>query len=109
MLDKIEKEAFIQQLNQPFKIQVEENKTVDFVLLEVNALPTRPKGGRLFKTANINIREEPFSMVFRGPADMAFVQQMFHMENEAIGKISGLFMVPIGENEDGRYYEAIMN
>jgi hypothetical protein len=55
-------------------------------------------------------RPEPFSLIFRGPADRPLDQRVCSLEHDQLGRIE-LFLVPIGPGSDGRgpYYQAIFN
>ena len=49
-----------------------------------------------------------FSLVFRGPGDRFLAQETYRFHHSALGAID-LFIVPIGQDEQGLYYEAVFN
>lgn len=49
---------------------------------------------------------EPFSLVFRGPAEPALAQAIQPLRHPRLGTLA-LFLVPIGADGDGRRYEAV--
>jgi hypothetical protein len=62
-------------------------------------LPNRPRSSRM--------KRDPFSLYFTGPAEPFLPQGMYTLEGDGV-TFEGLFLVPIGRNDDGRYeYEAV--
>ncbi|MGA7220086.1 MAG: hypothetical protein WBX38_17350 [Candidatus Sulfotelmatobacter sp.] len=53
-------------------------------------------------------RQEQFSLLFRGDPNYVFPQQIFPLKHDAIGELD-LFLVPVGRNESGTFYEAVFN
>lgn len=53
-------------------------------------------------------RNEHFSIIFRGPSDQSLGQGMRRMEHTRLGEFD-LFIVPIRQDADGLYYEAVFN
>jgi hypothetical protein len=53
-------------------------------------------------------RQEQFSLRFRGDRNWILPQQLYPMKHEAIGDFE-LFLVPIGRDETGTFYEAVFN
>jgi len=47
-----------------------------------------------------------FSLVFRGPADRVLEQGSYEFSSSALGT-HVIFVVPIRQDADGRYYEAV--
>jgi hypothetical protein len=52
--------------------------------------------------------QEQFSLRFRGDREQIFPQRMYAMKHEAIGDFE-LFLVPIGRDDTGTFYEAVFN
>lgn len=88
-------EDFAAQLNTKFRVQVDEANAIDLVLSEVSELKTSP-------------RQEQFSIVFQGPLEAFLGQGGRQFEHEEMGDFS-LFLVPIGQDENGYQYEAVFN
>ena len=53
-------------------------------------------------------RQEQFSLRFRGDRAQIFPQRIYAMKHEAIGEFE-LFLVPVGRDESGTFYEAVFN
>lgn len=53
-------------------------------------------------------RHVSFSLVFRGPLQPAFPQQIYPFEHDRLGRFD-LFIVPIKRDAHGFYYEAVFN
>jgi hypothetical protein len=88
-------EAFTQQAGTKFKVQVDENTGVELELAEVSELKLYP-------------RQEEFTIVFRGPSDAFLDQGVRLFTHDQIGEFE-LFIVPIRQDGQGYYYEAVFN
>ena len=88
-------EAFSQNVNTKFQVQVDENTRVELQLTEVSELKVYP-------------RQEEFTLTFRGPLDLFLDQGVRPFTHEQIGEFE-LFIVPIKQDADGFYYEAVFN
>jgi len=53
-------------------------------------------------------RQVSFSLLFRGPQQPPLAQQIYLFEHDDLGGFD-LFIVPIRQDAQGRYYEAIVN
>jgi hypothetical protein len=53
-------------------------------------------------------KQEQFSLLFRGDRNYVFPQQIFPLKHDAIGELD-LFLVPVGRDETGTFYEAVFN
>ena len=88
-------EAFGQNVNTKFQVQTGDDTSVDLELTEVSELKLYP-------------RQEEFSIWFRGPADVFLAQGVRNFKHDQIGEFE-LFIVPIRQEADGIYYQAIFN
>jgi len=88
-------ENFAAQLNKKFRVQIDEANAVDLVLAEVSELKSSP-------------RQEQFSIVFQGPLKMFLGQGLRQFEQDEMGEFD-LFLVPIGQDDNGYSYEAVFN
>jgi uncharacterized protein DUF6916 len=88
-------EAFSEQLNTKFQIQLDENTSLELELIEVSELKLYPQ-------------QEEFTIVFRGPANAFLSQGTGDFRHERMGKFE-LFIVPVRQDEQGFYYEAVFN
>ena len=95
-------------LKDSFYVNLSEEETAELVLTEANPLPSyadrKPITG-----SETPVRKEPFSLIFRSPVEIEFVQQIFHLHHDTHGAIVPLFLVPVGMDSEGRYYESIIN
>jgi hypothetical protein len=88
-------ENFAAQLNTEFRVRVDEANAVNLILAEVSELKVSP-------------RQEQFSIVFRGPLEVFLGQGGRQFEHDEMGHFN-LFLVPINQDADGFYYEAVFN
>jgi hypothetical protein len=78
-------------LNEKFQVQ-HDLGTMEVELIEATEIAADP-------------RPEQFSIVFRGPTEPPARQGMYKFEHDQMGDFD-LFIVPIGQDDEGRYYEA---
>jgi hypothetical protein len=107
MLDKLTKESFSPHVGSSFRIQLDPTTWVTAELFEVaghGAPAPRPSW-----SPPVESPRERFSIVFRGPLTPALPQRMYLVEHEVIGVIDGLFLVPVGINQEGLFYEAVFS
>jgi len=88
-------EALSENLNTKFQVSADENNTVELELAEVSEI-------KLHNT------QEQFAIVFRGPRDRFLGQGIRSLDHEKLGQ-SDLFLVPVREDAEGYYYEAVFN
>jgi hypothetical protein len=88
-------EVFTQHANSKFQVQVDELTGVDLELTEVSELKLYP-------------HQEEFVIVFRGPLDKFLGQGVRSFSHDQMGQFE-LFLVPIKQDEQGFYYEAVFN
>jgi hypothetical protein len=86
---------FAEQLHTKFRVVYEPSKTTDVELVEAVEL-------------RCTARQEQFSLVFRGPHEPFLGQRLFPIEHEQLGAFD-LFLVPVGKDDGGLYYEALFN
>ena len=88
-------EAFGQNVNTKFQVQTGEDTGVELELTEVSEIKLYP-------------RQEEFSIWFRGRLDEYLDQGARNFKHDQIGEFE-LFIVPIRQDADGFYYQAIFN
>jgi len=88
-------EEFTKHLNTVFQIDLSESEMVDLELVRVSE-------------QKLSSVQERFSIVFRGANESFLGQGMRALEHDQMGRIN-LFLVPLGRNEKGTYYEAVFN
>lgn len=95
MSESLTHKAFTQHLGTIFQVPIEAGKSVELTLIEASELKT-PRG------------QEEFSILFRGPGEVFLGQGTFVIEHEQMGQFY-LFVVPIKQDEQGYYYQAVFN
>lgn len=88
-------QEFSSVVDSAFKIRQADGGAVEFTLVECKSLLS-------------NEHQECYSLVFRGPADVPAVQNIYVLENDKLGTME-LFLVPIKKDDNGLYFEAVMN
>lgn len=95
MYEELTHDAFTQNLNTKFHVSADDSSELDLELAEVSEL-------KLVKT------QEQFAVIFRGPLDQFMVQGTRSFDHATLGQFE-LFIVPVKQDEQGYYYEAIFN
>lgn len=88
-------EEFSKNANTKFQAQVDENTHVELELISVSEVKLYPQ-------------QEEFSIEFRGPLEMFLGQGVRNFTHDQMGQFE-LFTVPIKQDQQGFYYEAIFN
>ncbi|MEA2425775.1 MAG: hypothetical protein QOH13_2185 [Thermoleophilaceae bacterium] len=98
-LDRLTADDFTPLVGETFAFDAGEPGRFELELLEVNAAagPGVPTAERM-----------PFELLFRGPAEPVFAQQIFPLEHAALGRLD-IFLVPVARDQDGARYEAIFS
>ncbi len=95
MIERYSREMFADSLNTTFKVVDEPSDPIDLELTQVSE-------------RRATARQEVFSILFRGPADRMMPQQIHRLKHDRLGELD-LFLVPIGKDRAGVYYEAVFN
>jgi len=95
MDDSLTHEAFVQNVNTKFHVSANDTNQVELALAEVSEL-------KQFKA------HEQFAVVFRGPLDLFMGQGMRSFDHDKLGRFE-LFIVPIRQDREGYYYEAVFS
>ena len=88
-------EAFTKHANTKFEVQSDENNSVQLELTEISELKFYP-------------HQEQFTLLFRGPRDLFLGQGIRSLKHNEMGQFE-IFIVPIRQDEQGFYYEAVFN
>lgn len=94
---------FTDHIDSPFRLDLGEEK-LDLTLVEAEPRKPTPKSFGVPDT----IRNDPFALLFRGPGDKPIPQQLYPLNHDKLGELA-IFLVPVGIDEKGRYYEAFFN
>ena len=95
MATDLQHEVFLKHLNTKFRIRLNETEAVESELTEVSERLITP-------------RQERFSLVFRTANEILMEQGLRTFEHDAMGNFA-IFIVPIGRDDEGTYYEAVFN
>ncbi|HXQ69500.1 MAG TPA: hypothetical protein VN844_03400 [Pyrinomonadaceae bacterium] len=88
-------EEFAQHAGTTFQAEVDENTNVPLDLIEVSELKVHPQ-------------QEEFAIQFRGPLDTFLGQGVRNFTHDQMGQFE-LFIVPVKQDQQGFYYEAVFN
>ena len=95
MIEQLNSKDFLEHLHTSFQAHVLETGTLLLELIEVSDYAANP-------------RLEQFSLVFRGPSTPWFHQTTVKLEHPVLGSME-LFIAPLGPDELGMKYQAIVN
>lgn len=95
MDDSLSQEAFAENVNSKFHVSTDDTNQVELELAEVSEL-------KQLKS------HDQFAVVFRGPLNFFMGQGMRSFDHGKLGQFE-LFIVPIRQDEQGYYYEAVFN
>lgn len=90
-------EVFAKLVNQKFSL-VHDSGKLEVELIECKIAGARAPAGH----------REPFSLIFRGPAQPLLPQRIYRFDFGEAGS-SDIFIVPIGSDAAGMRYEAVFN
>ena len=93
-MDMLNQSDYAENLNTMFRV-AEPGEPSEIQLTTVNEL-------------KINGEQESFSLIFHGGKDRFLPQGLYDLEHDSLGN-SGIFLVPVGEQENGYLYEAVFN
>lgn len=88
-------EEFSKHANTKFQVQLHQHPPVELDLIEVSELKVHPQ-------------QEEFTIVLRGPLDVYLDQGARLLKHDQMGEFE-LFIVPIKQDAEGFYYEAVFN
>jgi hypothetical protein len=94
-LDKVNRSQFAEFLDQDFEIVVKGAARLNVRLTEVRSLGAARAGGR-----------EPFALEFRADASVRLPQRIYAVSHGQLGTME-IFLVQIGADSAGAYFEAV--
>ena len=87
-------ETFTPLVGSQFELHLEDVR----ITLRLNEVRTGPSTPRLVQ----------FALTFRGPLKPPLPQQTYDLRHDLLGEMA-LFLVPVGEDREGRFYEVVFN
>ncbi len=94
-LENLSLSNLTENLHTQFRLCLEQDRTSELELVELNHAPSSPE-------------YESFSLLFRGAATDRLGQGMYRFEHAHLGAFE-LFIVPVAQDQTGRYYQAVFN
>jgi hypothetical protein len=95
MAATLEHAEFSKYLNTNFRISFNESNNIEAELSTVTDLQLSPQ-------------QERFTVIFRGPREPLLSQGSYRFDHDEMGKFL-LFIVPMRQDEQGTFYEAVFN
>lgn len=89
------------------KAMFEQNLNTTFWLIDEGSEPYAMDLVEL-SNGHATPRQEQFSLRFRGDRTRVCPQRIYPMKHDSIGDFD-LFLVPVGRDETGTFYEAVFN
>jgi hypothetical protein len=96
-LDKIDRAYFAELVDQDFEIALKGASPLNVRLVEVRSLGAPRAGSR-----------EPFALEFRADPSVRLPQHIYTLSNSQLGTME-IFLVQIGADSTGAYFEAVFN
>jgi hypothetical protein len=94
-LDKVHRVQFADLVDQDFEIALQDGVPLDVRLVEVQSLGATQAGGR-----------EPFALEFRADSSVRLPQHIYTVRHRQLGTMD-IFLVQIGADSTGAYFEAV--
>jgi hypothetical protein len=94
-LHKLDRAQFAEFVDQDFEIAVRDAGPLKVWLVEVRSLGAARAGGR-----------EPFALEFRGDPSVRLLQHIYKVSNAQLGTME-IFLVQVGADSSGAYFEAV--
>lgn len=91
MLDTLTLETFSPHVGETFRIRLEDERTIDVAL--VQASPIGTFGTDHLRTGTL-LKRAPFSLVFKGSADVRLAQKIYRVEHDTLPAYE-VFIVPV--------------
>lgn len=108
MLEQFTKEQFVALQGTVFGMVLGDGTSLEVTLTAVDdVVPPGSVGG--WGHDSEVIRNQPFALVFRAPHEPALWQGIYVLTHEKLGELPGIFLVPVAQDGNGRYYEAVFN
>jgi hypothetical protein len=96
-LDKADHAQFAEFVDQDFEIDLKDTARLKARLVEVRSLGAARAGS-----------PEPFALEFRADASVRLPQQIYAVSHRQLGTME-IFLVQIGADSTGAYFEAVFN
>lgn len=104
MIETLSASHFQPYLQQTFTVSLPEQE-LPLVLHEI--VLYAPRAAQVIQAhgRELTIRPDPYGLIFRGPHQPALPQQLYALTHPDWAEAESVFLVPVGIDEAGRYYE----
>lgn len=102
VIEEFTQAKFSEYLGEAFQLEADLESRLTLQLIEAKQLSSGQNANPQIK------RLEPFALVFRGPQNLPLAQATYQLQHDQLGELA-VFLVPIDQDEEGFYYEAIFN
>ena len=96
MLESLTIASFQDRIGETFRIPIPDGEPLSLELIEAATCGGDAREGQ----------RQPFSLVFRGPAELVLEQATHELEHAEMEGLA-LFLVPLGPDEQGMRYESV--
>ncbi len=96
-------------LNDTFHLHMDSNQLFDIELVDVSQMQAAAQPTYSWQKKAQPAKPTSFSLVFRVPRELGATQKMYDISHPQSGALGAIFLVPIAEDEDGLYFEAIFS
>ncbi len=108
MIETLTATHFHPYLQQTFMVLLPDQE-LPLVLNEIVLYGTRPAQTITAHGRELTLRPDPYGLIFRGPLQPALPQQMYLLAHPDWEEPQTVFLVPVGIDAAGRYYELGFN
>lgn len=109
MLEQITFEKMQPLLNESFVLCTDSGKTSDMTLVDVSQMQAASQPTYSWQKKAQPSKPTSFALVFRVPNELGATQKTYAVSHPHLGSLGSVFLVPISEDEDGLYLEAIFS
>ncbi len=109
MQEKISFEKMQPLLNETFILHVDSDHNHEVELVDVSQMQATAQATYSWQKKAQPAEPTSFALVFRVPHELGATQKMYDISHSQLGALGAIFLVPIAEDEDGLYLEAIFS
>lgn len=109
MIERLSEAVFKPHQGENFTLHLPDEATMVISLMETGAFSEQPASTRKLGGAEVQIRSDPFYLVFSSRPEMKVPQGIYPIEHPELGRIDGLFFVPCYEDDERRDYHVTIN
>jgi hypothetical protein len=110
-LMQLTRSSFARQSGDYFETIKDDGSRLILILLRIEDLASQrglETKRRVGRKSVAQLKEESFSLIFRGPLEQPLRQRIHKLIHPTLGTLE-LFLVPVGQDEAARFYEVVFN